>query len=231
MSSCRRSRCAAAREYGSRISTAAATSTRSAPGGSTCSATRNPRINCRHHRAAGAVRACDARRLHPRAGDRAGRGAGAITPPGLTRCFFADNGSAAIEVALKMSFHYWQNQGQPRKRRFVTLSNAYHGETLGALAVGNVELYKSTYAPLLMDVLTVPSPDCYGREPGDELGRAHAAQVRAHADRARALRRGYCRGNHRAAGAMRRRHAHVRSGLSVAAARRLRSLRRASDRR
>jgi adenosylmethionine-8-amino-7-oxononanoate aminotransferase len=90
-----------------------------------------------------------------------------ITPPGLTRCFYADSGSAAIEVALKMSFHYWQNQGQPRKRVFVTLGNSYHGETLGALAVGNVELYKSTYAPLLMDVLTVPSPDCYAREPGE----------------------------------------------------------------
>jgi adenosylmethionine-8-amino-7-oxononanoate aminotransferase len=90
-----------------------------------------------------------------------------IAPPGLTRCFFADNGSAAVEVALKMSFHYWQNRGRPRKRRFVTLSNSYHGETLGALAVGNVELYKRTYAPLLMDVITVPSPDCYEREPGE----------------------------------------------------------------
>ncbi|MGH8231367.1 MAG: aminotransferase class III-fold pyridoxal phosphate-dependent enzyme, partial [Steroidobacteraceae bacterium] len=89
-----------------------------------------------------------------------------ITPPGLTRCFYADSGSAAIEVALKMSYHYWVNQGQARKRCFVTLGNSYHGETLGALAVGNVELYKSTYAPLLMDVLTVPSPDCYLREPG-----------------------------------------------------------------
>jgi adenosylmethionine---8-amino-7-oxononanoate aminotransferase len=90
-----------------------------------------------------------------------------IAPAGLTRCFFADNGSAAVEVALKMSFHYWQNRSLPRKRRFVTLSGSYHGETLGALAVGNVELYKRVYAPLLMDVLTVPSPDCYGRERGE----------------------------------------------------------------
>jgi len=90
-----------------------------------------------------------------------------VAPAGLTRCFYADNGSAAIEVALKMSFHYWQNQGRPRKRRFVTLSNSYHGETLGALAVGNVDLYKRVYAPLLMQVLTVPSPDCYEREPGE----------------------------------------------------------------
>jgi adenosylmethionine-8-amino-7-oxononanoate aminotransferase len=90
-----------------------------------------------------------------------------IAPRGLRRCFYADNGSSAIEVALKMSFHYWRNVGASGKRRFVTLANSYHGETLGALAVGNVELYKSIYAPLLMDVLTAPSPDCFWREPGE----------------------------------------------------------------
>lgn len=91
----------------------------------------------------------------------------ALTPSGLSRCFLADNGSAAVEVAIKMSFHYWRNRGQQRKTRFVTLQNSYHGETLGALAVGNVELYKSLYKPLLMDVLTAPSPDCYYRESGE----------------------------------------------------------------
>ncbi len=91
-----------------------------------------------------------------------------LLPAGLTRCFYADNGSAAVEVAVKMSFHYWQNRGQPRKRRFITLSNSYHGETLGALAVGDVELYKKVYQPLLMDVITVPSPDCHLREPGTD---------------------------------------------------------------
>lgn len=90
-----------------------------------------------------------------------------ITPPGLDRVFYADNGSSGIEVALKMSFHYWQNQGQTNKRRFVTLGNSYHGETLAALAVGDVDLYKSTYKPLLMDVLTAPSPDCFHREEGE----------------------------------------------------------------
>src|ERR1700761_5897871 len=90
----------------------------------------------------------------------------ALAPPGLTRCFYADNGSAAVEVAVKMSFHYWRNMGRQGKRRFVTLSNSYHGETLGALAVGNVELYKEIYQPLLMDVITVPSPDAFDREPG-----------------------------------------------------------------
>lgn len=90
-----------------------------------------------------------------------------ITPEGLNRCFYADNGSSAIEVALKMSFHYWRNLGQTQKTKFITLENSYHGETLGALAVGNVSLYKATYAPLLMDVITVPGPDCYYRESGE----------------------------------------------------------------
>jgi len=89
-----------------------------------------------------------------------------ITPDGLSRVFYADNGSSAIEAALKMSYHFWRNSGRPAKHRFVTLSNSYHGETLGALAVGDVALYKETYAPLLMEVLTAPSPDCYEREPG-----------------------------------------------------------------
>jgi adenosylmethionine---8-amino-7-oxononanoate aminotransferase len=97
----------------------------------------------------------------------------AAAPPGLARCFYADNGSAAIEVAVKMSFHYWRNVGRERKRRFVTLANSYHGETLGALAVGNIELYKSIYKPLLMDVITVDSPDCFEREAG-ESWEAHA---------------------------------------------------------
>ena len=91
----------------------------------------------------------------------------ALSPPGLERCFYADNGSAAVEVALKMSFHYWRNKGQTQKTKFITLENSYHGETLGALAVGNVALYKETYAPLLMDVITVPGPDCYNREDGE----------------------------------------------------------------
>jgi adenosylmethionine-8-amino-7-oxononanoate aminotransferase len=65
-----------------------------------------------------------------------------------------------------MSFHFWRNTGHARKTRFITLANSYHGETLGALAVGNVDLYKSIYKPLLMDVITAPSPDAYPREPG-----------------------------------------------------------------
>ncbi|MCQ8183250.1 adenosylmethionine--8-amino-7-oxononanoate transaminase [Methylomonas sp. SURF-1] len=107
-----------------------------------------------------------------------------ITPPGLDKCFYADNGSSAIEIALKMSFHYWRNLGQSRKTKFITLENSYHGETLGALAVGNVALYKETYGPLLMEVVTVPGPDCYFREPGESW---EAYSIRRFADMDRAL--------------------------------------------
>jgi adenosylmethionine-8-amino-7-oxononanoate aminotransferase len=106
----------------------------------------------------------------------------ALAPPGLERCFFADSGSAAIEIAVKMSFHYWQNVGQLRKTRFVTLTNSYHGETLGALAVGNVELYKSVYRPLLMDVITVGSPDAYragSKARAEQIAREKAAELDA----------------------------------------------------
>ena len=98
----------------------------------------------------------------------------AAAPAGLPRCYFADSGSAAVEVAVKMSFHCWRNAGRLRKTRFVTLANSYHGETLGALAVGNVELYKAIYRPLLMDVITVPAPDAPGA--AEALEAALAAQ-------------------------------------------------------
>lgn len=91
----------------------------------------------------------------------------ALTPGNLNKCFFGENGSSAIEIALKMSFHYWRNAGKSNKTKFVALKNGYHGETLGALAVGDVALFKETYAPLLMEAILVDSPDCYFREPGE----------------------------------------------------------------
>ena len=89
-----------------------------------------------------------------------------ITPDGLSRVFYADNGSSGIEVALKMSFHYWINHGQTNKKRFVTLTNSYHGETVAAMSVGDVDLFTDTYKALLLDTLKVPSPDCYLRPEG-----------------------------------------------------------------
>lgn len=85
---------------------------------------------------------------------------------GLPRLIYTDNGSSAVEAALKMSFHYWRNIGQERKF-FVALSNSYHGETLGALAVGDVGLYRDLYQPLLLERLIVPCPDSYQREAGE----------------------------------------------------------------
>ena len=109
-----------------------------------------------------------------------------IAPPGLARVFYADNGSSAVEVALKMSFHYWRNSGQPAKTRFIALTGGYHGETLGALSVTDVPLYRATYAPLLGDPIFVASPDCHAREDGEDW-RAHS--LRRLADMRTALER------------------------------------------
>ncbi|VFT13579.1 adenosylmethionine-8-amino-7-oxononanoate aminotransferase [Pseudomonas aeruginosa] len=152
-----------------------------------------------------------------------------ITPPGLDRVFYADSGSAGIEVALKMSYHFWLNSGRPRKKRFVTLTNSYHGETIAAMSVGDVALFTETYKSLLLDTIKVPSPDCFLRPDGmcwEEHSRNMFAHHGAHPGRrARRDRRGH----HRTADPGRRRHAHVPSGLPQAAARSLRPLWRAPD--
>jgi adenosylmethionine---8-amino-7-oxononanoate aminotransferase len=85
----------------------------------------------------------------------------AMAPRGLNKVFFSDNGSAAVEVALKMSFQYWQQSGRPDKIRFVSLTDAYHGETLGALSVGGCDLYRDVYRPILLDGFRVQGPDCF----------------------------------------------------------------------
>jgi adenosylmethionine-8-amino-7-oxononanoate aminotransferase len=84
-----------------------------------------------------------------------------IAPPGLTRVFFSDDGSTTVEVALKLACQYWQLRGRPEKQRFLKLSGAYHGDTLGAVAVGGIPLFHETYRPLLFDALEAPAPYCY----------------------------------------------------------------------
>ena len=86
-----------------------------------------------------------------------------LTPKNLTKTFFADNGSSGIEVALKMSFHFHKNRGEIRPF-FISLENSYHGETLGALAVGDVELYKKIYDELMIKTIQVPVPKTQLRE-------------------------------------------------------------------
>ncbi|MGB7911829.1 MAG: adenosylmethionine--8-amino-7-oxononanoate transaminase [Desulfobaccales bacterium] len=84
-----------------------------------------------------------------------------LAPAGLTRVFFSDDGSTAVEVALKLAFQYWQNLGNREKRRFLKLENGYHGDTLGAVAVGGIPLFHEIYHPLLFDTLSAPAPYCY----------------------------------------------------------------------
>ena len=94
----------------------------------------------------------------------------------LAKVFYADNGSAGVEVALKMAFHYFHNRGEHGRTKFVALENGYHGETIGALAVGDIPLYRRVYAPLLSESLFAPSPDAYlaeaGESPAARAGRA-----------------------------------------------------------
>ncbi len=90
-----------------------------------------------------------------------------LSPDGLEKCFYADNGSSAVEVALKMSYHAHKNDGK-KKKVFVSLTNSYHGETIGALSVGDVELYKDTYAPLLIETIQTPVPKDASKESAKE---------------------------------------------------------------
>ncbi len=84
-----------------------------------------------------------------------------LLPNGLKKFNFSDNGSSAIEMAMKMSFQYFQQTGKPEKTRFMALTDAYHGETIAALSVGACDLYTKIYKPILMDVIRVQAPDCF----------------------------------------------------------------------
>ena len=86
---------------------------------------------------------------------------------GLGHAFYASDGASATEIALKMSAHYWRNMGRPEKCRFVGLAGGYHGETVGALAVTDIALFREAYAPLVRLAATVPSPDARAAQPGE----------------------------------------------------------------
>jgi adenosylmethionine-8-amino-7-oxononanoate aminotransferase len=99
-----------------------------------------------------------------------------ITPPGLTRVFYSDSGATAVEIALKMAFQYWRLRGEPRKTKFASLVEAYHGDTLGAVSVGYSELFHRFYRPLLFDCVRLPPPHLFrfqqGMSEADALARA-----------------------------------------------------------
>ncbi|GIK87453.1 MAG: adenosylmethionine--8-amino-7-oxononanoate aminotransferase BioA [Betaproteobacteria bacterium] len=107
----------------------------------------------------------------------------ALAPPGLGHAFYGSDGASATEIALKMSFHAWANRGRPEKRGFVSLQGSYHGETLGALSVTDVPLFRDTYAPLLRRNATVPSPDARlarGGETARDVAERAAQALEAH---------------------------------------------------
>jgi len=84
-----------------------------------------------------------------------------ILPQGLTKIFYSDNGSTSVEIALKMAFQYWQHKGKKEKVAFAYLENSYHGDTIGAVSVGGIELFHSIFKPLLFNGFKIPSPYCY----------------------------------------------------------------------
>jgi len=91
-----------------------------------------------------------------------------ITPIGLDKVFYSDNGSTAVEVALKMAFQYWIHKGEKERTLFVSLNNAYHGDTLGAVSVGGIDVFHAAFGPLLFKTAKAPSPYCYRCELGKE---------------------------------------------------------------
>ena len=99
-----------------------------------------------------------------------------IAPPGLSRVFYSDNGSTAAEVALKMAFQYWRHRGEPGRNGFICLRDAYHGDTIGSVSVGGIELFHACFGPLLFQ--------SWQAEPGDAGDMAallaeHAGEVAA----------------------------------------------------
>lgn len=84
-----------------------------------------------------------------------------IAPPGLTKVFYSDDGSTAVEVAIKMAFQYWQHKGKPNKRKFIALDQAYHGDTVGTVSVGGIDLFHRIFKPLLFESVHIPAPSCY----------------------------------------------------------------------
>jgi adenosylmethionine-8-amino-7-oxononanoate aminotransferase len=101
----------------------------------------------------------------------------ALAPPGLSRVFYSDSGSSAVEIALKIAFQWWAQRGERQRTDFICLDNAYHGDTLGAVSVGGIELFHSLYYPLLFNTWRVPAGDAAALE----------AQLRSHGERVAAV--------------------------------------------
>jgi adenosylmethionine-8-amino-7-oxononanoate aminotransferase len=102
----------------------------------------------------------------------------ALAPKGLTRVFYSDSGSTAVEIAVKQAYQFWQLSGRPEKRRFVALEEAYHGDTVGSVSVGGMALFHERFRDLLFPVERIPTPHAYRWKGADVLGEALAALER-----------------------------------------------------
>jgi lysine---8-amino-7-oxononanoate aminotransferase len=92
-----------------------------------------------------------------------------ITPEKLTRVFYSDSGAEAMEIALKMAFQYWMNIGRREKQKFIAMQNGYHGDTIGAVSVGSIDLYHQVYGPLMFESFKAPIPNVYHSKSGDPV--------------------------------------------------------------
>jgi adenosylmethionine-8-amino-7-oxononanoate aminotransferase len=111
-----------------------------------------------------------------------------IARRGLTRVFYSDSGSTSVEIAVKMAYQYWRQRGRPEKSRFVALREAYHGDTVGSVSVGGIDLFHSTFRGLLFGVERIPTPHPYRWEgPGDCLEECLAAARRLFEEKGREL--------------------------------------------
>ncbi len=111
-----------------------------------------------------------------------------VAPPGLSRVFYSDSGSTAVEIAVKIAFQCWKQRGRPSKRQFLALGEAYHGDTIGSVSLGGMDLFHGIFQPLLFPVLRAPEPYCYrcplSRRPEEcEMACAREAErlIEAHA--------------------------------------------------
>ncbi len=84
-----------------------------------------------------------------------------ILPGGLSKVFYSDNGSTSVEIAVKMSYQYWQQKGEKKRKRFISFMNGYHGDTIGSVSIGGIDLFHKVYKPLLFNSIKAPSPYCY----------------------------------------------------------------------
>ena len=167
---------------------------------------------------------------HQPAVDLAERLVGAL-PAGLTRIFYSDNGSTAVEVAVKLAVQYWRNQGQPDRQRIVALHHAYHGDTVGAMSVSEDSVFTRAFAPLLFPVDRVHAPYCYRCPLGLARDVPHRLPRATSRTTLKTPRRPRRRRARRADAAGRRRDDHVAGGVSRRRSPAVRSLRRADDRR